>query len=213
MIQNKDNPLRRAVGGPVSTHEAMGAAASEPHPGQLKSAKMPSAAYAPAPRHATIPALNVPRRDMASYPSPGVDRKTLVVGRDISLNGQIMACDKLVVEGSVEADLKESQTIEIARHGRFKGTAVIDQADISGRFDGDLTVRKLLVVRSTGKIYGTINYSRVEIEAGGEISGNVSVLPETTESLDVHPPCGPAAAIDDSKKGKTEDTPERQRAQ
>ncbi len=199
-------------GGPQGAHRATGVAASRKNPGQSRHTTLPSAAYTPATGRLPIPALNVPRPDMASYPGPGHDRKTLVVGRDISLNGQIMACDKLVVEGSVEADLNESQIIEIARHGRFKGTAVIDEADISGCFEGDLTVRKHLVVRSTGKIYGTINYSRVEIEAGGEISGTINVLPGTTESLDASPPCGPAAAIDDLKEHTTEGSPERQQA-
>lgn len=199
-------------GGPLGAHKAMGAAASGQKPGQSRNARLPSAVYAPATQRHPIPTLNVPRPDMASYPSPGVDRKTLVVGRDISLNGQIMACDKLVVEGSVEADLSESQIIEIARHGRFKGTAVIDEADISGCFEGDLTVRKHLVVRSTGRIYGTIKYSRIEIEAGGEISGNVNVLPEVTESLDARPPCGPAAAVNESKEHTAEGSPERQQA-
>ena len=191
--------------------KALGHAVSRQNPGQSRDTKAPSAAYTPATARLPIPALNVSRPDMASYPGPGVDRKTLVVGRDISLNGQIMACDKLVVEGSVEADLNESQIIEIARHGRFKGTAVIDEADISGCFEGDLTVRKHLMVRSTGKIYGTINYSRIEIEAGGEISGNINVLPVTTESLDANPPCGPAAA-DDLKEHTTKGSPERQQA-
>ncbi|MEE8516095.1 MAG: polymer-forming cytoskeletal protein [Alphaproteobacteria bacterium] len=198
-------------GGPQSAHKATGDAASRQNPGHSRNTKLPSAAYIPATGRLPIPTLNVSLPDMASYPSPGADRKTLVVGRDISLNGQIMACDKLVVEGSVEADLNESQIIEISRHGHFKGTAVIDEADISGHFEGDLTVRKHLVVRSTGKIYGTIKYSRLEIEAGGEISGKINVLPGTTESLDASPPCGPAAA-DDLKEHTTEGSPERQQA-
>lgn len=173
---------------------------------------LPSAVYAPATQRPPIPTLNHSRPDMAAYPGPGIDRKTLVVGRDITLNGQILSCDKLVVEGSVEADLSESQIIEIARHGRFKGTAVIDEADISGCFEGDLTVRKLLVVRATGKIHGTIKYSRIEIEAGGEVSGNINVLPGTTESLDASPPCGPAAAVNELKGPPTEGSPERQQA-
>ncbi len=200
--------------GPQGAHRAMGNTASRLPSGQSRNTTAPSSSYTPATGHSMIPALNIPGPDMASYPGPGVDRKTLVVGRDISLNGQIKACDKLVVEGSVEADLNESQIIEIARHGRFKGTAVIDEADISGCFEGDLTVRKHLVVRSTGKIYGTLTYSRIEIEAGGEISGNINVLPGATESLDSSPPCGPAAAtvVDDLKEHTPQGAAERQQA-
>ncbi len=201
-----------AEGGPQRAHGATRTTASGQNPVPPRNVRLPSAVYAPATQRPPIPTLNPSRPDMASYPGPGIDRKTLVVGRDISLNGQILACDKLVVEGSVEADLSESQVIEVARHGRFKGTAVIDEADISGCFEGDLTVRKLLVVRSTGKIYGTLNYSRIEIEAGGEISGKINLLPAATESLDANPPCGPAAAVNDLKQHPTKGTPERQQA-
>ncbi len=198
--------------GPQGSHRAMSDAAARQHPGQSRTTTAPSSSYAPAVGRSSIPDLNGNRPDAASYPSPGVDRKTLVVGRDISLNGQIKACDKLVVEGNVEADLNESQIIEIARHGCFKGTAVIDEADISGCFEGNLTVRKHLVVRSTGRIYGTLTYSRLEIEAGGEISGNINVLPSDTDSLDASPPCGPAPAVDDLKEHTTQGAAERQQA-
>ncbi len=40
--------------------------------------------------------------------------------------------------------------------GEFKGAAEVDVADISGRFDGDLTARQRLIVRAGGKVLGKI---------------------------------------------------------
>ncbi|MFM8989822.1 MAG: polymer-forming cytoskeletal protein [Alphaproteobacteria bacterium] len=101
--------------------------------------------------------------------------KKLIVGRDIILSGRITSCDRLVVEGRVEADLSETRAIEISPDGFFKGNAEIDQAEIAGRFEGTITVRQRLFIRSTGKVVGTIRYGTVEIEAGGEIAGDVQV--------------------------------------
>src|SRR3546814_10259054 len=42
------------------------------------------------------------------------EAKVLLIGRDISLNGKITACDKVIVEGKVEADLTDSRFVEIA---------------------------------------------------------------------------------------------------
>ncbi len=46
--------------------------------------------------------------------------------------------------------------------------------------DGDtvrsLTARELLLVRSTGRVTGTIRFGRLEVERGGEIDGDVHVL-------------------------------------
>jgi len=106
------------------------------------------------------------------------EHKKLIVGRDISLNGEIRTCDTLVVEGRVEAVLQDCKNIEIMGPGEFKGAAEVDVADISGRFDGDLTARQRLIVRAGGKVLGKIRYGQLEIERGGVLSGEVEVLPE-----------------------------------
>lgn len=129
-------------------------------------------------RIADIPGMMPPRSEMRAY---GVEGKTLVVGREISLAGQIAACDKLVVEGRVEADLDKCRQLDISPTGFFKGSAIIDEAEICGRFEGALTVHKRLRVRATARIIGSVSYGQIEVEAGGEISGNVQVQrPEST---------------------------------
>ena len=111
------------------------------------------------------------------------DEKKLTVGPEIVLSGQITSCDRLVVEGRVEASLTDSRAIEIADTGFFKGTAEIDSAVIGGRFEGTLTVRERLTVKSTGRIQGKIRYGQIEIEPGGEISGEVQVAGRGQASL------------------------------
>lgn len=102
--------------------------------------------------------------------------KKLIVGRDISLSGNIAACEKLIVEGTVEADVFDARIIEVAETGTFKGNAELDEADISGRFEGSLTVRNELRIRSTGIVEGTIRYARLVVEGGGRMVGSVEVL-------------------------------------
>lgn len=101
------------------------------------------------------------------------DSRRLTVGREIVLSGDITACEVLVVEGRVDAKLKNCQAIEITPSGVFKGEAEIEEADISGSFDGVLTVRGRLTVRNGGRILGTVRYGQLEVEAGGEINGDV----------------------------------------
>jgi cytoskeletal protein CcmA (bactofilin family) len=115
----------------------------------------------------------------AQPPAPATvppESKKLIVGRDISLNGRISSCDRLVVEGQVEAELHDCHTIEIARTGTFKGAAEIEGAEVSGLYEGSLTVRERLLIRSTGHVSGTIRYGRLEVEQGGEINGDVKSL-------------------------------------
>jgi cytoskeletal protein CcmA (bactofilin family) len=88
---------------------------------------------------------------------------------------EITDCDTLVVEGRVEASM-DSRVIQIAEAGVFSGTVGIDIAEIRGRFEGELTARQQLVIRSTGKVTGKIRYGKITIEEGGELVGDVSTL-------------------------------------
>ena len=100
----------------------------------------------------------------------------LIVGPDIKLKGvEITDCDTLVVEGRVEASM-DSRVVQIAEAGVFSGTVSIDVAEIRGRFEGELTARKQLVIYSTGRVSGRIRYGKIRIEEGGEVSGEVSTL-------------------------------------
>jgi cytoskeletal protein CcmA (bactofilin family) len=106
----------------------------------------------------------------------------LTVGRDIHLKGEITSCHKLVVEGKVEAALAGAHVIEVAPNGYFKGDAQVDEADISGRYEGTLIARDKLVIRARGRVSGSIRYGRIVIESGGEISGDMQALDPEREA-------------------------------
>jgi len=129
------------------------------------------------PRIATMP--------IKPKPHPGVmpasvkrEPKTLTVGREIMLSGDITSCDRLVVEGEVRSSLEGCQSLEIARGGAFRGKATIAAAEIAGLFEGDLVVEDCLILRATGRIIGTIRYRDLEIERGGRIAGTVEITDE-----------------------------------
>lgn len=108
------------------------------------------------------------------------ERRKLIVGREISLAGQITACEHLVVEGSVNATLANGQTIEIADGGLFTGAAVVDTAGIAGRFHGKLYVRQRLTIHASGRIEGSVRCGELVIVAGGKIEGDVAEITEET---------------------------------
>jgi cytoskeletal protein CcmA (bactofilin family) len=99
----------------------------------------------------------------------------LIVGDGIRLKGEITACDRLVVEGHVEVSLHETRAVEIKLKGRFVGSCEVDEAEISGVYEGDLTVRGRLTVHASGQVEGKICYGEIELERGGRISGNLTV--------------------------------------
>ncbi|WP_422369247.1 bactofilin family protein [Pelagibius sp.] len=128
-----------------------------------------------------VAAIKAPRRQ-ADPRNPGtVEGRKLVVGREICLSGEIKTCEKLVVEGRVEADLNDSQSLEISEPGLFKGHATVEDCDVYGTFEGDLTVTGRLVIRPTGRVSGKIRYADIEIIKGGRLSGDIDVLEASLE--------------------------------
>lgn len=108
--------------------------------------------------------------------STGEDSNRLVVGKSISVSGDISACETLVVQGTVEANLSDAVTIEVAEGGTFKGEAEVDHAIIAGLFEGTLKARQSLEVGPSGHVKGTILYKDVSIDAGGRLQGTIDSI-------------------------------------
>ena len=83
---------------------------------------------------------------------------------------------------TAEAKL-DSRVLEITEDGVFQGTIAVDQAEIHGRFEGDLTVRKQLVIQGTGKVSGKIRYARIKVEEGAELAGEISMLDKAQDGV------------------------------
>jgi len=127
-------------------------------------------------RHLSMPAAPSALASSREVKPEAKETKKLIVGRGISLNGKISSCDRLIVDGKVEAELEDCHTVEITENGTFKGAAEITGAEVSGHYDGALTVRENLLIRGTGRVSGTVRYGRLHIEDGGEINGDVKSL-------------------------------------
>lgn len=98
--------------------------------------------------------------------------RKLVVGKEIVLSGDIASCESLVVEGTVQANV-ECQDLHVEASGLFNGSASVGNAEVFGRFEGELTVTGRLHVRSTGRVSAKVRYHEIEIELGGQISGDI----------------------------------------
>jgi cytoskeletal protein CcmA (bactofilin family) len=119
--------------------------------------------------------LSVPSTAHHYAPAQSVERR-LIVGRDISLTGEIAECDQLVVEGTIEATLGHGKRLDISPTGLFRGNANVDEADIAGRYEGELNVTRLRL-RGSAQFTGRVRFSILEVEAGAQISGEFQYIP------------------------------------
>ena len=124
-----------------------------------------------APRPAGAPGGRMPGREPA-------ERRTLVVGRGISLQGVVQDAERLVVEGTIEATMIHATELAISPGGVFKGEVEVEDAEVAGTIDGTLTARGNLVVRATGRVLGTARCRRLQVEDGGQITGRIEMITE-----------------------------------
>lgn len=175
MLQRDGLFRRREEGMPRTTP---GSAVAQPAPAPAANVSVPSTTPAPAPADAAVKSqIDKPVIEYA-------ERKEarLTVGPEIKMKGvEITDCDTLVVEGRVEATL-DTRVLQIAEHGAFNGVVSVDVAEIHGKLEGELTVRKQLIIHATGKVSGKIRYARIKVEEGAEIAGDIAVLDRSQAS-------------------------------
>jgi cytoskeletal protein CcmA (bactofilin family) len=106
------------------------------------------------------------------------ERRTLVVGRGISVQGMVQDAERLVVEGQMEASMIHATELAVSAGGIFKGEIEVEDAEISGTIDGTVTARGSLIVRSTGVVLGTARCRRLQVEDGGQITGRMEMITE-----------------------------------
>lgn len=136
-----------------------------------------------------IPAMRRDAREGEGMSSSISQGSRMTVGPGIQLKGEISNCASLVVEGDVDATL-DGEALEISQRGVFNGTVRVETADIQGRFEGDLTVSGLLRIENGGSVSGKVRYGRIEVIAGGELSGEISKTSEEES------PATPVASVE-----------------
>lgn len=115
---------------------------------------------------------------MMRTPESAAERRTLVVGRGISVQGTITDAERLVVEGTVEATMIHATELSVIQGGVFKGEVEVEEAEIAGTIDGVVTARTSLIVRATGRVIGRARCRRLQVEDGGQITGQIEMLTE-----------------------------------
>jgi cytoskeletal protein CcmA (bactofilin family) len=153
--------------------------AKEAKPAELAEKKQlkPTEPYWKTTEPSGAPAASSPRPEaepQARSRETEADVRTLIIGPGVSVKGEITSCNRLIVEGKIEAKLADCPNVIIKQGGVFNGESTTQEADVQGCFDGNLVVRGRLLVRATGTVAGKIAYGEIEIERGGKISGEIN---------------------------------------
>jgi cytoskeletal protein CcmA (bactofilin family) len=99
----------------------------------------------------------------------------LFVGEGVVLKGNFEVPDIASISGVVEGEITAKQVI-IEATGVVRGKLSGETVDIRGEVNEYISSTRSLIIRSTGTVSGSINYSEIEIEKGGHLHGELHNL-------------------------------------
>ena len=92
------------------------------------------------------------------------------VGDGVVATGVVSAEDTIAIDGKFDGEITCGRLI-VGPSGVVNGRIVVSSADIYGEIGPDVSVRRLLTVRSTGRVTGAWTYGEIEVEKGGVLIG------------------------------------------
>lgn len=134
----------------------------------------------PEPDSYVAPAVAAPRREEAppaplaahaSHP-PEATRIT----HAISIRGEISGRQDLFIDGELRGSicLPESR-VTVGTNGRLKADVEAAEIVVEGQVNGNLTAGARVVLRRSGRVYGSVLSPRIAIEEGAVLNGQVDM--------------------------------------
>lgn len=105
-------------------------------------------------------------------------RGVLVVREDTIIQGEIRRCHQIEIYGYVEGQLAADNLL-VHEGGQCYGIVQTDTAEIHGMVQGDVFVKNLINIRSSGSVSGNVQYGQLAMEPGGNLSADVRNVPPT----------------------------------
>ena len=100
------------------------------------------------------------------------DHGTVVVGEGVRLEGRVDNAKDTQISGTYNGTVK-SDNVSVTDNGNLNGDIRAGNATISGKFDGDIKVDNGLLVNSSAKVKGNIEYSFLEVKFGATVEGMI----------------------------------------
>jgi cytoskeletal protein CcmA (bactofilin family) len=104
----------------------------------------------------------------------------LVVTADTVIRGvtEMRNCRQLEVFGYMEGDIA-AKAVLVHKDGRLFGKLKTDTAEIHGTLQGEVVVKNLIDIKSSGNVSGNIQYGKLALQEGGNLSAEMRNVPPT----------------------------------
>jgi cytoskeletal protein CcmA (bactofilin family) len=99
-----------------------------------------------------------------------------VLGKDVTILGEIRSHEPLTIEGEVEGTIDVAgHLLTIAANGNVRATIKAKEIEVRGSLEGDIDGADKIYIRSGARVVGDIQARGLVIEDGGFIKGKVDL--------------------------------------
>jgi cytoskeletal protein CcmA (bactofilin family) len=98
-----------------------------------------------------------------------------IIGKNTSITGDVNSEGDFRIDGIVEGTIKTSGRVVIGQSGTVNGKVFCNNADVEGKFSGELSVNSLLTLKSTAKISGEVVIGKLSVEPGAEFNATCTM--------------------------------------
>ena len=139
-----------------------------------------------------------PPPSVSPAPAGNVD-KVAMIGRGISISGDVTADSNLRVEGVIEGrSVQSSHDVEIAESGRVVAGITAKVVKIAGEVTGDIAGSEKVTIAKSGRVQGNVVAPRVQLEDGALFRGSIDMDP--APAAEAKPAPSKPAAVDSGVK-------------
>ncbi len=98
-----------------------------------------------------------------------------IIGKNTSIVGDVISEGDFRIDGKVEGTIKTNGRVVIGKSGVVIGKVSCNNADIEGKFSGELLVDSLLTLKATATISGDLIISKLSVEPGAEFNATCAM--------------------------------------
>jgi cytoskeletal protein CcmA (bactofilin family) len=97
------------------------------------------------------------------------------INEGTELTGDIVSNGFFRIDGNVVGNISKPSRVVIGKNGSVNGKLICEDADIEGRFEGDLDVSGTLTLKATAHIEGEVVAGKLSVEPGATFNASCSM--------------------------------------
>lgn len=125
------------------------------------------------------PETRTPQPAPTAAPAPVASSgATAMIGRGISIAGDVSADSNLKIEGVIEGrSVQSKHDVDISETGKVTASISAKVIRISGEVTGDINATEKLTIAKSGRVQGNVVAPRVQLEDGALFRGSIDMNP------------------------------------